>query len=123
MADKPDPKTLRLAEAYFKLQTDPSDDEVKGEPSTFVHPSESEQGGDTAENLRKLRSGSTHERVNNNHTPDLSPPVLTPSNASSNTNTIRILPTTASVRLFNGSDADYPAREFIRLCEDVMTNS
>ncbi len=39
------------------------------------------------------------------------------------TSTIKLLPTSASVRAFSGTDVDYSAREFIRQCEDVMTNS
>ncbi len=73
-----------------------------------------------ADNERLLRSGSTHQRVSNNHNPEQPFPSLT---ASMTTNTVKLIPTTASVRAFSGSDADYSAREFIRLCEDVMTNS
>ncbi len=39
------------------------------------------------------------------------------------TNTIKLLPTSASVRAGLGIEVDYSAREFIRQCEDVISNS
>ena len=36
---------------------------------------------------------------------------------------IKVLPTHATVRLFTGTDHDYPAREFISMCEDVMVHA
>ena len=38
-------------------------------------------------------------------------------------NPTRILPNTAAVRPFSGDETDYPARQFVRLCEDAMVNS
>ena len=37
--------------------------------------------------------------------------------------TVRILPTTATVRTFSGEDPSYGPHEFLALCEDVMRNS
>ncbi len=36
---------------------------------------------------------------------------------------IKILPPTASIRSFSGTDNDLSAREFIVLCEDVINGS
>ena len=39
------------------------------------------------------------------------------------TSTFKLLPTSASMHVFSGSDLGYTAREYISLCEDVMKNS
>ncbi len=56
------------------------------------------------------------------------PPPASNSTASINhtasmANTIKLLPTSASMRAFSGSDPDSDVRKFLHLCEDVMTNS
>ncbi|RUM27773.1 MAG: hypothetical protein DSY32_05095 [Aquifex sp.] len=76
------------------------------------------------ENLRVLRSGNTYPTppaftkvnpvANNNNNP---------TNSMSSSTPIKILPTSASVRQFSGTESDYSAQEFITLCEDVIQGS
>ncbi len=115
MAKKPDSKLQPLAEAYTQLVVAPKGD-VKPDPDLL-------EGDD---NIRYWRSGSTHPRVDTNPSPNpSSPPAYNKqeSTAKMATSTIKLLPTSVSVRAFSGTDADYSARNFIRQCEDVMTNS
>ncbi|XP_050719480.1 uncharacterized protein LOC127000102 [Eriocheir sinensis] len=79
------------------------------------------------DNSRILRSGSTHDRVP--PPPPSSLPhdnegnILTNQESTMATNSIKLLPTTASVRVFADNEPDYSARDFILQCEDVMNNS
>ncbi|XP_050711731.1 uncharacterized protein LOC126995877 [Eriocheir sinensis] len=80
------------------------------------------------DNSRVLRSGSTHDRVPPPPPPSSLPHdnkgnILTNQELTMATNTIKLLPTTASVRAFAGNEPDYSARDFILQCEDVMNNS
>jgi len=136
MSSEDKDKIKRLQEAYDALTL-----------STEDPGSEAEE---LAEELRKLRSGTTHKRVPtppplpspsaandpSDSMSQLNNPVSTtasgvppsqPSQPSQSsqlfTNPIKVLPTTATVREFTGTDSDYSAREFINLCEDVMANA
>ncbi len=112
---KPDSKLQPLAGAYTQLVEAPKGD-VKPDPDLL--------GG--YDNTRCLRSGSTHPRVSTNPSPNPSSPPFSnkqESTAKMATSTIKLLPTSASVRAFSGTDADYSARDFIRQCNDVITNS
>ncbi len=115
MAQKLDSKLQPFAEAYTQLVEAPKGD---------VKPDSDLLEGD--DNTRYLRSGSTHSRVSVNSSPNPSSPPASnnqESTAKMATNNIKLLPTSAAVRVFLGTDLDYSAQEFIRQCEDVMTNS
>ncbi len=117
----------QLVKAYDKYKQESEDLTAKAtRPECKVVPDE---------DLRKLRSGHTHERIPT--PPPLpaakpNPAAVSLANKISFPNTpppqpfastIKVLPTAASVREFTGSDPDYSAREFIHSCEDVMANS
>ncbi len=116
MAKKPDFKIQPLAAAFTQLVETPKWD-VKSVSDLLE--------GDN--NTRYLRSSSTDPRVSTNPSPN--PPSPSAFNnqeltAKMATSIIKLLPNSASVREFSGTDADYySARDFIRQCEDVMTNS
>ncbi len=89
-----------------------------------------EKEGDVKDDdLCSLRSGTSHLRVNS------PPPPATPAlhehsqgnnmttNPSMAATAIKLLPTSAAVRLFSGNQSDYSARQFFLQCEDVMNNS
>ncbi len=109
MAGKPDSELEALTEACKKL-TKEKENDVKDD------------------DLRSLRSGTSYLRVN------FPPPPATPAlhehsqgnsmttNPSMASTAIKLLPTSAAVRLFSGNQSDYSARQFILQCEDVMNN-
>ncbi len=113
MAGKPDSALEALTEAYKKLANE-------------------KEGDVKDDDLRSLRSETSHLRVN---PPPPSPPPATPAlheysqdnsvstNPSMASTAIKLLPTSAAVRLFSGNQSDYSARQFILQCEDVMNNS
>ena len=97
---------------------------------------------------RTLRSGARHKRLPPVKAPPPPPPPTAPPAPPSNTmslpppsqgasaqsgqsapsnfpsmGAIKLLPTSAAVRPFTGTDSDYSAREFLTQCEDVMANS
>jgi len=130
MSSEDKDKIKRLQEAYDALTLSPEDPGSEAE--------------ELAEELRKLRSGATHKRVSTppplpspSATNDPSASMSLPNNPVTTTaggvppsqssqlftSPIKVLPTTATVREFNGTDSDYTAREFINLCEDVMANA
>ncbi len=113
MEGKPDSNRKALTEAY----------------KTLVNVKE----GDVKEiDLRSVRSRTSHLRV---PPPPAPPPPATPAlyeqsqgnrmatNPSMATTTIKLMPTSAAVRLFSGNQSDYRSRQFILQCEDVMNNS
>ncbi len=114
MAGKPDSDREALTEAYKKLVNEKSD--VKDD------------------DLRSLRSGISHLRVPPPSPPPPPPPSATPAlheqsqgntmttNPSMTTTTIKLLPTSAAVRLFSGNQSDYSTRQFIFQCEDVLNS-
>ncbi len=107
MAEKPNSALEALTEAYKKLANDKGD--VKDD------------------DLRSLRSGTNHLRVNP-PPPPASPALHEHSqgmatNPSMAATTIKLLPTVAVARLFSGNQSDYSPRQFILQCEDVMNNS
>ncbi len=113
MAGKPDSELEALTEAYKKLAN--------------------EKGEIKDDDLRSLRSGTSHLRVNPPPPPFATPATPTlhehsqgnsmTTNLSMASTAIKLLPTLAAVRLFSGNQSDYSARQFILQCEDVMNNS
>ena len=125
MADDKEPKLTaeQIADSLINLCTGSTETQT-----------ETDLEGD---NLRTLRDGSKHPRVppssastsqplpstsspNNKRSRSPSPTSTLPSPKMS---TLKILPTTAAIRPFNGVDPDYSALEFLQICEDVMNNS
>ncbi len=109
MAGKHDLELEAFTEAYKKLGNE-------------------KEGDVKDDDLRSLRSGTSHLRV------DPPPPPATPAlhehsqgnsvatNPSMASTAIKLLPTSAAVRLFSGNQSDYSARQFILQCKDVMNN-
>lgn len=114
MAQKPYIKIQSLADAYFKVL-----EALKGD----VKPDSDILKGD--DNTRHQRSCSAHPVVSTNPSPKLFSSPGSKNHelrAQMATITIKLLPTFGLIRAFSGTDTDYSAQEFIRRCEDVMTN-
>ncbi len=113
MAGKLDSELEVLTGAYKKLV-----DEKEGDVKDDDH--------------RSPRSGASHLRVPPPPPPPAPPPPAPPAlheqlqgnglttNPTMASTTIKLLPTSAVVRLFSGNHSDYSARKFILQCEDVM---
>ena len=115
----------KLAEEYEKLcSATASDlDTVK----TGKVEADNKTSSDDDDNIRELRSGHRHPRVPV-VTTSATFPINTTVTMTSNTNPqaakpIKLLPTSASIREFSGTDSDYSAREYVELCEMVMRNA
>ncbi len=111
MAGKPDSAIEALTEEYKKLVNE-------------------KEGDVQHDDLRSPRSGTSHLRVPPSPTPPPATPALheqsqgnsMSTNPSMAATTIKLLPTSAAVRLFSGNQSDYSARQFILQCEAVMNN-
>ena len=116
----------KLADEYQKLSLSAAASDLDTVTTGKVEADEESNADD--ENVRQLRSGSKHPRVSVVKSIATLPANTTVTMASSNTNPqatrpIKLLPTSASIREFSGTDSNYSAREYIELCEMVMRNS
>jgi len=146
MAKSGDSKTESLVKAFAELQL-PAKEESASEPAVKDKgKSWAEETFPEDEGQRTLRSGSKHlrvpadavksriptppplpskppvARIMNPHTAT-QPSTIPPSMYTTNTGPIKLLPTSASIREFSGTEPGFSAREYINLCEDVMGNS
>lgn len=125
MASKYPSDLDKLTEEFDKLRF-PTASDLETENVGKVEADEKSSSVDE-DNIRHLRSGRQHPRV-----PVVTTTVALPTNTTvtmtSNTNPqaakpIKLLPTSAAVREFTGTDSDYSAREYVELCEMVMRNA
>jgi len=147
MAKSGDSKTESLVKAFQELQL-PAKEESASDKSAQADKGKTwaEETFPEDEGQLTLRDGSKHLRLpadarksriptppplpSKPHVPTAmnphtvtQPSTIPPSMYTTNTGPIKLLPTSASIREFSGTEPGFSAREYINLCEDVMGNS